>query len=256
MSSGGRDRVDITGVGIDRVDLDGAARAVAELAARAPVSEPAVPAAAYVCTPNAEILMEAQKDVLLKRILNEADLVVADGAGVVLAARLLGHGRIPRAPGFDLVRTLFSDAGAYPLSFYFLGGRPGVAEAAALRIAENYPGVRVMGWHDGFFSEDDEPTLIEGINESGADVLLVALGAPKQEKWIYRNREKLRAPVCIGVGGTLDIFAGTATLAPPSFRARGLEWLYRLYREPWRARRMLRLPQYVLFTLYWRFLRR
>jgi N-acetylglucosaminyldiphosphoundecaprenol N-acetyl-beta-D-mannosaminyltransferase len=268
-----RGRINVTGVNIDPIGLDAAARAVAILAKRAaggdataaaqplpaarhsaakpPPSPQAAPAArsAYVCTPNAEIMMEARKDRQLMEILNAADLVVADGAGVVLAARILGYGRIERAPGFDLTRKLFSDPDAYPLSYYLLGGKPGVAEAAAGNIRGSYPGARIAGCRNGYFGESEEAGVIAAINGSGADVLLVALGAPKQEKWIYRNRDRLRIPVCIGVGGSLDIYAGTAALAPDLFRKSGLEWLYRLAKEPWRAKRMCRLPLYVLYSL-------
>ena len=210
----------------------------------------------YVCTPNAEIMMMAQKDAPLKQILNEAALLIADGAGVVLAAKLLGYGSIPRVPGFDLTKKLLTEPEAYPFSFYFLGGKPGVAETAAQKMSQDNPAARIVGFHDGYFKQDEEPALIEAINQSGADILLVALGAPKQEKWISQNRDKLTVPVAIGVGGSLDIFAGTASLAPGFFRRNGLEWLYRLIREPWRFRRMMRLPQYVLFTLRWRLTKR
>ena len=208
---------------------------------------------AQVCTPNAEFMMGAQKDCQFMHILNEAELVIPDGAGVVLAARLLGYGRIARAPGFDLARKLLLNPAEYPFSFYLLGGKPGVAEKAASHINNESPNTRIAGYRNGYFTESDEPAVVDEINDSGADILFVALGAPKAEKWIYDNRRKLRAPVCMGVGGALDIFAGTAQLSPPFFREHGLEWLYRLCREPWRAKRMLKLPQFVLFTIWWKF---
>jgi len=246
--------LDITGVGVDSIDVAGAARRIASLAREgaARLSGDGF-RAAYVCTPNAEHMMDAQKDRHFKRILNEADLVVPDGSGVVLAARLLGYGRIPRTPGFDLAYALVSNQDEYPFSFYFFGGRPGVAEKAAENILREHPRVRIAGCRDGYFNESDEPDIIEKINGSGADLLYVALGAPKQEKWIYRNRAKIKVPVCMGVGGTIDALAGTVRLAPPFFRERGLEWLYRLAREPWRAKRMLKLPQYTLYAIWWRF---
>jgi len=197
-------------------------------------------------------MMEAQRDGQFMRIINEADLVVADGAGVVLAARLLGFGKIDRTPGFDMTKKLVTNPDKFPISFYLLGGKPGIAEKAAENILELSPSTRVAGCRDGYFSDEDEPAVIEEINKSGADALFVALGSPKAEKWIYRNRDKLRVPLCMGVGGTLDIIAGAKKPAPPFFRKHGLEWLYRLFREPWRAGRMTNLPLYVLYAIWWK----
>jgi N-acetylglucosaminyldiphosphoundecaprenol N-acetyl-beta-D-mannosaminyltransferase len=266
-----RKRLNITNVGIDPVDVAGAAGIITTLIGEhtAIISQNANDtnsaygaagsseisagrAAAYVCTPNAEFMMDAQEDENFRQILNEADLVLADGAGIVLAARMLGFGKIERAPGFDLAKTLLYNPVKYPYTFYFLGGRPGVAEKAAENIVKISPDTRIAGCRNGYFNEDRENEIIREINASGADILFVALGAPKAEKWIYKNRDKLNVAVCMGVGGTLDIFAETVKPAPPFFRSHGLEWLYRLYREPWRAKRMMKLPRYVLFTLWWR----
>jgi len=259
-----RNTVEVTGVPVDLLDTEGAASAirafVAERRDQAQREDNSAVAnraaatrerAAIVCTPNAEIMMEAQKDAELMRVLRESDLVLADGAGVVLAARILGRGRIPRAPGIDTVRALFASASPEsPLSFFFFGGKPGVAESAAAAIQAAHPGARVLGACDGYFTPAEEPAIVSRIAASGADVCLVALGAPKQEKWMAAHRAALAAvPVLMGVGGSLDVFAGTARLAPPFFRRHGLEWLYRLWREPWRARRMLRLPRYILLAL-------
>ena len=252
------ERMNITGVGVDPVSVAEAARRIAHIVTSRKSAENDISCsnggcrAAYVCTPNAELMMDAQNDKLFMRILNDADLVVADGAGVVLAARLLGYGKIARAPGFDIVKMLVSNPDEYPFSFYFLGCKPGIAEKAAENIVRDHPETRIAGCHDGYFNEDGEADIIKDINDSGADILFVALGAPKAEKWIYRNRSKLRVSVCIGVGGTIDTFAGATKLAPPFFRSHGLEWLYRLTREPWRAKRMLKLPRYMLFTIGWK----
>ena len=242
--------IDITGVSFDLVNLEQAAATVSSLVLNRENELSAC--SAYVCTPNAEIMMSAQKDTLLKQILNEASLVIADGMGVVLAAQILGYGKIPRVPGFDLTRKLLLEPEQYPFSYYFLGGKPGVAETASQKLTALNPSIRINGFHDGYFTQEDDAAIIEEINRSGADILLVALGSPKQEKWMYENREALKIPVCMGVGGSLDVFAGTAKLAPDFFRKNGLEWLYRLYKEPWRFKRMLRLPQYVLFSIYWK----
>lgn len=260
-------RLNITNVSIDPVDVEGAAGIISALIKeRAAASHDTsgeygagnsagaseARAAAYICTPNAEFMMDAQEDEGFMRIINEADLVVADGAGIVLAARMLGYGKINRTPGFDLAKKLLTEPDKFPFIFYFLGGRPGVAEKAAENIVISNPDTRIAGCRDGYFKENEEDEIISEINASGADILFVALGAPKAEKWIYKNRGKLNAAVCMGVGGTLDIFAETVKPAPPFFRSHGLEWLYRLYREPWRAKRMLKLPRFVIFTLLWR----
>jgi N-acetylglucosaminyldiphosphoundecaprenol N-acetyl-beta-D-mannosaminyltransferase len=263
LNSTNSEKINITGIMVNRTDINGAARMVASFVEerrdgwlRNPDNDGsscgcALPAA-IVCTPNAEIMMEAQRDRQLFDILNAADLVVADGAGVVLASKILGYKSLRRTPGFDLVKKLLTETDDYPYSFFLFGGKPGVAEAAAAMLAESAPGIKIAGCRNGYFNEDDEPEIIAEINRSGADILLAALGAPKQEKWMYCHRNALNTAVCIGVGGSLDVFAGTASLAPDFFRRSGLEWLYRLFKEPWRFGRMMRLPKYILFTIYWR----
>ena len=244
-------RINITDIGIDPVDNAGAAQKIASMVNdRAGLRAKDGYSAAYVCTPNAEIMMDAQKDAQLKQILIEADLVIPDGAGVVLAARLLGYGKITRTPGYDVIINLLSNPDVYPFSFYFLGGKPGVAEAAAENINKNNPGTKIAGMRDGYFNEDAVNSVIKRINESGADILLVALGSPKQEKWIYANRHAINAAVCIGVGGTIDGIAGLVKRAPPFFRNHGMEWLYRLAREPWRIKRMMKLPKFIFGTVW------
>jgi len=202
-----------------------------------------------IYTPNAEIMMAAQRDSQLKDILRQADLLVADGAGVVLASRILGTAVPEKVAGFDLVKNILIRASQYPISLFLFGGKPGVAEAAAENILKLYPGVKITGCRNGYFSEEEENDIISMINSSGADILLVALGAPKQEKWIHKYKSILNVKICIGVGGTLDVFAGKASLAPEFFRKNGLEWLYRLYKEPWRYKRMLDLPKFMLLTI-------
>ena len=241
------ERVDVMGIPVDRLDVEGAALAIRRIVSLARPGQ----AASIVCTPNAEIMMAARKDAELGEVLRGADLVLADGAGVALAARILGKGRIPRAQGFDTTQRLLEAGG---LSFYFLGGKPGVAKAAAEATATRHPRARVVGWRDGYFAEADWPSVVDGVNGSGADVLLVALGAPAQEKWMWRNRGALSPAVCMGVGGTLDVLAGVAPLAPAPMRRLGLEWLFRLARQPWRAVRMRRLPQFIMLAIRWRLL--
>jgi len=206
-----------------------------------------------VYTPNSEIMMAAQGDPYLKDILCQADLIIADGAGVVLASKILGSGLPERVTGVDLVKNTFLAASKGKIKFFLLGGQSGIAEIAGEKITDKYPGVEIVGYHNGYFKKEDEATILEKINSSSADVLLVALGAPKQEIWIHEHKDRLKIRVCMGIGGTLDILACKVPLAPEFFRRNSLEWLYRLYREPWRFKRMLDLPRFILLVLAKRF---
>lgn len=123
-----------------------------------------------------------------------------------------------------------------------------MAEEAAKKVQTENPDINIVGIRNGYFSADEESNIIEQINASNPDVLLVALGAPRQEKWIYKNKHRLNAKICIGVGGTFDVLAGRAKRAPVFFQKNGLEWLYRLYKEPWRFIRMLDLPRFILLV--------
>lgn len=199
-----------------------------------------------IYTPNAEIMMAAQRDPELKDILKKADLLVADGAGVVLASKLLGRPVPEKVSGLDLVKLTFKELAPLGVKYFLLGSKPGVAEAAAENIIARYPGIVIAGLRDGYFKAEDEEDILNTINSSGADILIVCLGAPKQEKWIHENKDKLKVRICIGVGGTLDVLSGKVVPAPEFMRRHGFEWLYRLYREPRRARRMLDLPRFVL----------
>ena len=203
-------------------------------------------------TPNAEILMAAQRDPELKNILCDADMLIADGAGVVLASKLLGRPVPEKVSGIDLMRRSFVDLANKNAAYFFFGSKPGIAEAAADNIRKDYPGAKIAGCRDGYFKETDEDDIVKQINSSGADILLVALGAPKQEKWISRNKDRLKVKICAGVGGTLDVFAGKTELAPEFMRRNGFEWLFRLYKEPRRAKRMLDLPKFMLRVIWTR----
>jgi N-acetylglucosaminyldiphosphoundecaprenol N-acetyl-beta-D-mannosaminyltransferase len=237
-----RKTVDILGIPVDAVTMKDAVGKVGAF-----VREGGKHA---IYTPNAEIMMAAQRDPELGDILKKADMLVADGAGVVLASKLLGRPVPEKVSGVDLVREIFQAYASDGLSCYLFGAKPGVAAEAAEKIKAEYPGLAIAGFHDGYFSEHQEDEIIDDINRSSPDILLVALGAPKQEKWIYSRLDRLNAKVCIGVGGTVDILSGRVRLCPDFFRRNGLEWLYRLYKEPRRARRMLDLPRFMLRVLY------
>ncbi len=202
-----------------------------------------------IFTPNAEIMMDGITNKDMKAILNSADMLVADGAGVVLASKILGKEVAEKVSGFDLVKNLLEASSERPIKFYLFGGKPGIAEKANANIICDYPGAEVVGTRNGYFTKKDEDNIIQDINNSGAEVLLVCLGAPKQEQWISENKHRLKVKASLGVGGTMDVLAGNVKLAPDFFRNNGLEWLYRLYKEPWRFKRMLRLPKFILYVL-------
>lgn len=236
-----RNTIDILGIPVDNVNMEEALSTVMKFLDANRVHT--------IYTPNSEIMMAAQRDKYLKDVLMQGDMLIADGAGVVLASKILGCTLPERVAGFDLVKNIFQISSEIKLKFFLFGAKPGVAEEAAVNIINEFKYAEVSGYHHGYFSEEEQDDIINQINSSGAEILLVALGAPKQEKWIHENKNRLKVKICIGVGGTLDIFAGKATLAPRFFREHGLEWFYRLYKEPCRFRRMLDIPRFLLLAL-------
>ena len=202
---------------------------------------------AFVVTANAEIIMMAQEDGAYQKILTEiADVVLPDGAGTVWAGRHLGYTVPERVAGYDLFQRLLALAAAKGYKVYFFGGTPGIAEVAAQRSAEQYPGLQVVGTRNGYFTEQEVPEIIAEINASGAELLFVALGAPKQEIWLAEHGQKLQAAVRMGIGGSFDVVAGKMQRAPLWMQNAGLEWLFRLYKQPGRFVRMLALPKFVI----------
>ena len=209
-------------------------------------------------TPNSEIVQACLEDPTLMETVNSAELVTPDGIGVVKAGRILGT-PFPggRVAGFDLGRALLSKLGGMkkpdgsPYRVYFLGGKPGVAEAARDALLAEFPDLAFAGTGDGYFRKEGEETeaVIEKVNASGADVLFVCLGAPTQEKWIAANRAAMPGvTLLLGLGGSLDGYAGIVKRAPKIFIKLGLEWFYRLCREPWRIKRMSKLPVFYFGT--------
>ncbi len=200
---------------------------------------------ALIATANAEMIMNATRDEELLEILRSADLVVPDGAGTVWAAHHLGHEMPERVAGYDLTQALLKRAPENNRRVFFFGSAPGVAEKAKKKAETMYPGIQVVGVRNGYFSEDEVPAIIREIREAQPDLLLAALGVPKQEKWLKKYKEKLGVPVSIGVGGTLDVMAGTAKRAPVWMQKAKLEWLFRGIFQPKRAGRLLALPKFV-----------
>lgn len=202
-----------------------------------------------VATANAEMVMNANEDAELKEILAAADLVVPDGAGVVWAARHQGHPMQERVAGYDLAQALLAQAAVKGYKVYFFGGAPGIAEAATRVAGEKYPGLNVVGIRNGFFSPQDDSTIVEEIRSARPDILLAALGVPKQEKWLFAHMKELEVPVSMGVGGSFDVMAGVVCRAPVWMQRAGLEWLYRLACQPQRFMRMLALPRFAIAVL-------
>lgn len=199
-----------------------------------------------ICTPNPEIVMEAQKDRELMGILKAADMVTPDGVGVVWASKYSKTKITERVSGYDLVLNILERIKNTDNTVYFFGGAPGVADKAASMMKKKYPGLKIVGVHNGYFDEKEERKIIADIKRLQPSLLLVGLGSPKQEKWIYNNLRLTGAKLAIGIGGSFDVMSGNIKRAPKIFCRLGLEWFYRLITQPTRFRRMLKLPKFVL----------
>lgn len=201
----------------------------------------------YAVTPNPEFLLTAEKQPEFRAALNEADLSLPDGIGIVYASRILGRPLKGRTPGIDFAGELMARIAPAGGRVFLLGAKPGIAEQAASRLAGRYPGLVVCGAHDGYFQED-EP-VVKAIQEARPDLLLVCLGAPKQELWMRQYGPSTGAHLAVGLGGALDVFAGAVRRAPAVWQRLGLEWLFRLIRDPRRIGRMSRLPAVLWYAL-------
>ena len=195
-----------------------------------------------VVTPNPEAVMLAQRNETFLNVLKEADLVLPDGIGILLAAKWLKIPIPARVPGCDITLSLLKAAKNH--SCYLLGAAPGVADNAMLNL--QHQGINVLGARDGYFDEKTEKIVLEEIHSLKPDILLVGMGMPQQEEWTMSHLHTLPCKVTLCVGGTIDVLAGNVRRAPKILRRLGLEWLYRLAREPKRARRMLELPRFVV----------
>lgn len=228
-------RTDVLGVAFDNVTLEEAAdRAVALMAEDGPH---------LVATPNPEIVQLARTNEEFARVLEGASLVLPDGIGVVYAAKILGRPLKGRVPGIEFAGALMERLSKSGGRLYLLGAKPGVAEQAAERLTAQYPGLTICGAHDGYFKEDGP--MADAVRQSGADVVFVCLGAPKQETWIAQYGAATGAKLLVGLGGSLDVFAGQVKRAPEGFRKLGLEWFYRLCTQPSRIGRMAKLPGFL-----------
>jgi len=228
-------RTEVLGVEFDNLNMEEAASKAFELMEQR--------RSAYVVTPNPEIVWMCRDNSALKESVAEADLVVPDGIGVIYGAKILGTPLKERVPGIDLGTDLFTRLSESGKTLYLLGAKPGIAEKAAENISKQFDGIKICGTADGYF-KDDAP-VIEKINAVAPDLLLVCLGAPKQEIWMHSNAAKLNVGLMMGLGGVLDVFAGTVQRAPERWQKLGLEWLYRLIKQPSRIKRMIKLPMFL-----------
>jgi N-acetylglucosaminyldiphosphoundecaprenol N-acetyl-beta-D-mannosaminyltransferase len=203
-----------------------------------------------LATVNPEFVMAAQQDRLFRQVLDEADLCLPDGVGLIWASRRLGRPLPERIAGSDFVYHIARLASEHGWRLFLLGAGPGVAEESALVFQSRFPGIKIAGTYAGTPDPDENEGILERINAANSEVLYVAYGAPRQDKWIYRNRDNLPSVrLAIGVGGSLDFVTGRAARAPDWLQKIGLEWLHRLYKEPWRWRRMLALPRFAVKVL-------
>lgn len=232
-------KTDIMGVRFDNTTMaDALDRAEAVIAAGTP---------GYCVTPNPEIVYEAMRDESFRGLLNGAVLVLPDGVGVLLGAKILGTPLREKITGVDFADALAGRLAESGRSLYLLGSKPGVAAEAAKRLAEKHPGLVIAGTADGYFR--DEAAAVEAVRAAKPAALYVGLGSPKQENFMASHLGELGVPFLIGVGGSFDAFAGTVKRAPAWVCRIGMEWFYRLLKEPKRFRRMLRLPKFVFAVI-------
>ena len=229
-------RIDVLGVGFDNVTMaEAVEQGMALLHSEG---------SHYVVTPNPEIVEACRENGAARAAVNGADLVLPDGIGIIKGAAMLGTPLKEKTPGIEFAAHMMERMAGEGMSLYLLGAKPGIAEQAAEKLSAQYPGLKIAGTHDGYFKEDGP--VVEDIRQSGADCVFVCLGAPKQEFWMAKNGPATGARLLCGLGGSLDVFAGTVERAPKFFCDHGLEWFYRLCKEPKRIGRMMRLPLFLV----------
>jgi len=229
-------RIEILGVPLDCVTMESALNLVDTMI------KGSTPQA--IVAVNPEKVIKAQQDRFLLDQLKSSGLLIPDGIGVVLAARLLGLGRMERVPGSELMPAICARAAMNGYRIFLFGANPDVNERTAKALCDRFPGINIVGRQHGYLKDDEMPRLIDQINASGAEILFIALGSPKQERWIHAYLPQLKIKVCQGVGGTFDVICGKVRRAPLVFRKIHLEWLYRLMTQPSRILRQSALPQF------------
>ncbi len=237
----------LLGVRVDRITQQQAIEHIDSLVAQHKES-PATHQCQHIVTVNTEFVMMAQHDTVFRNIINHAALALADGIGIVWGAHYIGRPVPERVTGTDTLVELAQLCANKGYRLYLLGAAPGVAEEAATRLQEIAPRLKIAGTYAGSPAQAEEDAILGYIRASRADILCVAYGAPAQERWIARNLSRLPVAVAIGVGGAYDFLSGRQLRAPLMMQRLGLEWLYRLYREPRRWRRMLAIPRFMLLV--------
>ena len=232
-------KTDVMGVQFDNVTMGEALESARQLLAKGETC--------YCVTPNPEIVYEAMHDANFRDLINGAAMVLPDGVGVLLGAKILKTPLKEKVTGVDFAANLLGILEEEGRKLYLLGSKPGVAELATQKMLEKHPNLQICGMADGYFRE--EGPVVETINAAAPDVLFVCLGSPKQEHFMKNHMEELNVTLMIGLGGSLDAFAGTVKRAPAWVSRIGMEWFYRLCKEPKRFKRMLRLPKFLFAVI-------
>ena len=232
------ERLNILGVGIDCIDSEEALTQIENFIADGNPHQ--------VVTANAEIIYQANRNEKMRNVNNQAQMVTADGSGVVWASKQLGRPLRQRVTGIDLVNSICEQSARKGWKLYILGSAPGVAATAAVNIRQKFPGCNIVGTHHGYFNAKEEKQIVAELLQLQPDVLFVALGAPKQEYWIAEHMAQLQIPVSMGIGGSMDVLSGNVKRAPRWMQKMSLEWLYRLLIQPTRFKRVLALPKFML----------
>lgn len=236
------ERISIMGVPVDMVNYEEAMDRFRDFVEKDGVS--------LIVTPNSEIVVNAGKNEALMDAIKQAELVIPDGVGLVYASKILGHPLQERVTGIDFLGRALEYLAQTGKTAYLFGSKPGIADKAAARMEEAIPGLKIAGTHHGYFKEDEEEEILREINEAAPDLLCVALGSPKQELFVLKYKDRLKAKAAIGVGGSLDVWSGDLKRAPEFYRKHGLEWLYRFIQEPSRYKRMAALPLFMLKVIF------
>jgi N-acetylglucosaminyldiphosphoundecaprenol N-acetyl-beta-D-mannosaminyltransferase len=235
--------IELAGVKIDNLTLEECVSKLEEFVAQRTPH--------LIVTPNPEIIVASQKDAQLRKIVNAADLRLADGISMIVVSRLLGRPLKERVTGIDFMLKVCELAAKMGWKIFLLGSSPVIVKAAAEALMTRYPGIRISDYQSGYFSPEEEKGIITRIRESKTDILFAGLGMGRQEKWLAEHLYELNVPVSMGIGGSLDVVSGQKRRAPRFIQALYIEWLYRLIIEPWRLKRQLALPRFLWLTLLW-----
>ncbi len=239
----GIERKSILGVSVDMIDMNLAIAQINNLIKNNDKGN-------YIFAINAEKIIALQKDSFLKEMSEKATLLIPDGMGAVLAIRILYGIKVQRVPGVDLMHNICKEASKKGYKIFIYGAKEEVNREVVEKLYSIYPGINIVGRCNGYLSEEKMGDLVKKINESQADILFIALGSPKQEKWIQKYLPELTSvKICQGIGGTLDTIVGHVKRAPELLQKSALEWLYRLIKEPKRIRRQIIIPIFVLKIL-------